>query len=70
MVGRWLAEPRVVAPAGWGGRCGAEQREARRSHCRLRRRRELGSAERVALLVAPGSLRGDRPLPRRALRWT
>ena len=67
---RWLAELREVAPPGWGGRCGAEQREARRSHCRLRRRRELGSAARVAVLVGPGSLRGDRPLPMRALRWT
>ena len=23
----WLAEPRVVAAAGWGGHCGAEQRD-------------------------------------------
>ena len=60
----------MVAPAGWGGRCGAEQREARRSHCRLRRRRELGSAARVAVLVGPGSLRGDQPPPRRALPWS
>jgi hypothetical protein len=65
-----LAEPRVVAAAGWGGRCGAEQREARRSHCRLRRRRVLGSAARVAVLVGPGSLRGERALLRRALPWT
>jgi hypothetical protein len=66
----WLAEPRVVAAAGWGGHCGAEQREARHSHCWLRRRHELRSAARVAVLVAPGSLRGDRPLPKRALPWT
>ena len=60
----------MVAAAGWGGRRGAEQREARRSHCRLRRRRELGSAARVAVLVGPGSLRGDQPPPRRALPWS
>jgi len=39
-------------------------------HYWLRRRHELRSAARVAVLVGPGSLRGDRPPPRRALPWT